>query len=59
LRLRDLMTQEQREQEDAWNNAKWISMVSYVKRLSRADQAKWAERQTELTKQKMREALQR
>ena len=57
MRLKDLMTQEQREQEDALNQAKWLGMVSYVRRLSTADKLKWSERQTESTKNRMRESL--
>ena len=57
MRLKDLMAQEQREQEDALNQAKWLGMVSYVRRLSTADKLKWSERQTESTKNRMRESL--
>jgi hypothetical protein len=53
------MTDEDRAREDEWSNAKWISLVSYVRRLSTADKVKWAERQTDATKDKMREALKR
>lgn len=63
--LRDLMTDEDRAREDhwaegkksAWEPAKWDSMVRYVRKLSRADQTKWASTQTEAIKQAMRDAL--
>ena len=57
MRLRDLMSDEERQQEDDWQQAKWESLVSCVRRLSRADQVKWAEKQTISTKSRMREAL--
>jgi hypothetical protein len=59
LRLRDLMTDDDKQREDAWSQAKWLGMVSYVRRLSSADKLKWANRQTEKTKDRMREALKR
>jgi hypothetical protein len=51
------MTDDDKHREDAWSQAKWISMVSYVRRLSSADKLKWANRQTEKTKDRMRIAL--
>jgi hypothetical protein len=51
------MTDEERQREDDWQQAKWESLVRFVRRLSNADKIKWAERQTESTKNRMREAL--
>ena len=55
--MRDLMTDSERSQADEWQQAKWESLVRYVSRLSRADQIRWAGRQSETTLEKMREAL--
>jgi hypothetical protein len=55
--LRDLMTDDDKQREDDWSRAKWDSMVRYVRRLSSADKLKWANRQTEKTKDRMREAI--
>ena len=57
MKLSELMTDDDNQREDAWSQAKWISMVSYVRRLSSADKLKWSERQTEKTKDRMRVAL--
>jgi hypothetical protein len=55
--LKDFFTEQDRRREDEWAAAKWEGMVRYVRRLSTADKKKWAERQTESTKNRMREAL--
>ena len=57
MTLREMMTDEQREREDVWAKAKWESLVRYVRSLNRADQASWAARQSDKTKDRMRSAL--
>jgi hypothetical protein len=57
MTLRDLMSAEQREREDTWQQAKWESLVRYVRGLSTADKLKWSLRQSEATKDRMRSAL--
>ena len=56
-KLSDLMTQEERQREDDYAKHKFECMVRYVSRLSRADQVKWAEKQSETLKARVREAI--
>ena len=51
------MTPEEQQRQDKLAEERWHYMVRYVKSLSKADQIKWASKQSEAVKAKMREAI--
>lgn len=51
------LSEADRQREAEWAEGKWQCLVNYVRSLSRNDQIKWAARQSEKTKEKMRKAL--
>jgi hypothetical protein len=51
------MTQQDKGREDEWNRHKLECLARYVSSLSRADQIAWAEKQSEQTKERVKNEI--
>lgn len=52
-----ILADSDKQREDEWAKHKWECLVRYVASLNRADQIAWSKKQSEITLEKMRDAI--